>query len=122
MIYIRKIKIGILVGLFIVLCQTISPALAYWVDGEVLLNWCSSKPTDPHYIECIGYIQGHMDTALIGGALEQRFICLPDDITLGHVGEIAVKYLNSHADTKQKAAPFALLDALHDVYPCKSGK
>jgi hypothetical protein len=111
-----------LIGLFVAIFEVVLPASAYWAEGEELLKWCSSEHTDPLYIECIGYIQGHMDTALIGGAFEQRFICLPDDITLSHVGEITVTYLKNHADTKQKAASFALLDALHDVYPCKSRK
>lgn len=115
-------KAIMLFGFAIASCQTVLPAQAYWADGQELLKWCTSKASEPEYIKCQGYIQGHMDTALIGGAFKQRFICLPEDVTFAKLRESAVEYLKSHAVAKQKVAPLAILDALHDVFPCKSSK
>jgi hypothetical protein len=125
MIGIRKGNMSqkiMLIGIVIAYFQIASTAKAYWADGQELLKWCSSEYTELFYIECIGYIQGHMDTALANGTFEKQYICLPENTTLAHVREIAVKYLKSHAAAMQKAAPLVLLDALHDVFPCKSSK
>jgi len=64
--FLKTVSTIICLGAF---CLLVKPAFAYWSDGEELLKWCGSKPTEPGYVECIGYIQGHMDTALIGGLL-----------------------------------------------------
>jgi len=129
MIRVSSLALGVAATAFV----TATPAFADYFNGNTLYEWCSTEPSDPHFQQnqswCIGYIAGVVDGIKTGNVFGQviagstaettDLICMPAEVTLGQVQEVATLYLKNNPATRHDFASVQVLKAVMDAWPCK---
>lgn len=71
---------------------------------------------------CLTYIEGFLDGYALGAVGGSPIACLPEDVTVGQVARIVVKWMKDHPEKLNDAAPVCVLAALYNSFPCKNSK
>jgi len=82
---------------------------------ERLVQFCASDAEDYQDGFCTGYLLAYA-YALDGKSGSD--VCVPDDINVRQIRDVAVRYLRSHPDARQQDASVAIPAALGASYPC----
>ena len=100
----------------------VSPAWAYWIDGNVIAEACLSD--DPSsQVACSFYVVGVADmlSAISElGATARTPLCAPDGTTPGQLVRVVVKHLKAHPEETHMAAVVQVADALNEAFSCQS--
>lgn len=117
-----------------------------FLTGNDLYSACIAR-TGLGYAECVGYVEGVLDTADIEGLYymgnsnlhgfdegrtypESRDIngklypfvfewCQPAGVTSGQFADVVVKFLRDNPEARQTRASIVVTQAMHKAWPCK---
>lgn len=93
-----------------------------WVDGEQLLEFCTSYPDSQAIQTCYGYITGVNDahvTLLRNDVLTGRQYCVAEGVTLIEMHAVVVDYLQNATDVDKTPGSTLVMNALIRAYPCE---
>lgn len=91
-----------------------SPSGAAFYDGNKLLAECA----DEQNLLCIGFIIGVADTYEFFSNGQARAVCLPPNVTVQQIRDVAANYLNDHPDVRHYSAESIVLKAWMEAFPC----
>ena len=105
------------------------PKNAKAMSGNQLLNFCEglNDRSHPKYAStetglCAGYIGGVVDGYQSAfDSKSNRTFCRPVQVTNGQIQMIAIKYLKNNPQRLHDYAPFLILMAMSEAFPCKGG-
>jgi hypothetical protein len=84
------------------------------MDGNSL--WQKCLPVDSQGF-CLGYVRGVAETLM-----PLVRICIPGNVTIGQLRDVALKYLQEHPEQRHKHATSLLLSAFNGAWPCAPQK
>lgn len=92
-------------------------------SGNQLQNLCSySKSEEPNVASaaCTMYILGVTDTLLMNDDTEttMKKPCPGKYVTRQQISDVVVKWLNDHPEKRDLPAPFIVMTALNEAFPC----
>jgi hypothetical protein len=96
-----------------------------FVNGNELLGRCTSESGFDSGL-CRGYLQGIVDASVALATWEFKQddggrrpgTCLPNDVTVGQVVDVWLKYAKEHPEKRHLAAASLTLNAFEDAWPC----
>ena len=96
-----------------------TPAKAYFLDGDELLNHCSVEEPLGDYDPaiCVTYIMGAYDAFMFQRLTRNQDRCVPREITAGRLREVVVAYLQAHADNRKMDASALVWNAIIAKWP-----
>ena len=97
-------------------------AWAALYTGNELLSHCSDSDAVYNNGLCIGFIAGVSDlhsTFVNAEILSQPQVCVADQVTLGQLEEVVVKFLNDNRESLHESASGLVMVALRSAYPCE---
>jgi hypothetical protein len=68
---------------------------------------------------CYGYVVGITDALGGGASIAGRSACIPLDVKIRQIMDIAKQFLTSHPEKRQYAADSLVAEALAQAFPCK---
>jgi hypothetical protein len=86
--------------------------------GNELLESCQSSNSFDRGL-CFGFVEGVSD-AMNDGVAERRR-CLPAQVVIKQVRDVAVNFLTSHSEWRHKSAATLVAEALEEAFPCPAG-
>lgn len=115
----------VLTILLLVLTMIPRPVQASFVDGNDLLQKCSTRERDAAYFQnqsyCMGYIVGVSDAAEFFQTAPgmPQLVCLPSNVTSGQLKDVVVKYLQDNPAKRHEDAESLILTSLAINFRCK---
>jgi len=102
--------------------------LQFCTAAQRLLDSPPGTPSNAEYADarnCIGYIQGVLDTITRWDAMQNKAvgpaICMPNEgVNSNQAVPIVVKYMHDHPEELDKAPVFITMAAMAQAYPCKN--
>ena len=103
-------------------------------DGNTLMSLCQNadrtaqtqEPSEPaSVLQCQAYIEGvFTGYSMVSKALNLKQVgienvCVPDEVTLGQITKVVVKYLKDHPEKLHLGAGQLTMTAIKDAFPCK---
>lgn len=113
----RKAPVTLLIATFLAALAS-PPAYAGFIDGNELYDICTKGinargPTHfQDHAQCAGYIEGVVDTSSTGD-------CLPENVKISQLMDIAHDYLRSHAATRHRGASYLVESAIREAFCAK---
>jgi len=97
----------------------VSPAGAYFLDGDELTNHCSITTADERFDPaiCVTYIMGAYDAYMFQRLARNQPRCTPRTLTAGQLREVVLAYLLAHPDNRQMDASALVWNAIIDKWP-----
>lgn len=71
---------------------------------------------------CLEYLAGFLDGYTFGAVGGRPIACFPEDVIVGQVARIVVKWMKDHPEKLNDPAPVCVLAALFISFPCKTSK
>ena len=105
-----------------------------FATGDDLREWCEplarctsesgkcSRREFQKVNRCLGFISGFIgghDMGLVEAGAEPKFVCTPDEATVGQFVRIFLKYTTDHPEDLHFQAKHVLYGALFEAFPCK---
>lgn len=106
---------------------SLSPAYAYFMDGNQLLEDCRAAQGTVQAMVCLGYVEGVADTALVplqysytyeGKQYKRPRVCMSTNVIAGQAKDVVVKYLDEYPEKRQMPADAIVVAALAIAFPC----
>jgi len=96
-----------------------SPASAYFVDGDELLNHCSIRTADERFDPqiCVTYIMGAYDAHMFQRLVRNQPRCTPRTLTVAQLREVVVAYLTANPDNRAMDASALVWNAILTEWP-----
>jgi Rap1a immunity proteins len=99
-------------------------------NGSELLEECQylEKPESERTrlelikeLRCISYIDGVNDGYFVGRSFATHGpkTCRPENVTLGQLGLVVLKYLRAHPERLRERKILLVLDAMFESFPCE---
>ena len=97
----------------------VSPAHAYFLDGDELMNHCSAQVADERFDPaiCMSYIMGAYDGFMFQRLVRNQTRCTPRSLTGGQLREVVVEYLQQHPDNRAMDASALVWNAIIAEWP-----
>ena len=97
----------------------ITPANAYFLDGDELMNHCSVTVPDEKYDPaiCVTYIMGAYDGFMFQRLTRNQPRCTPRTLTGGQLREVVVEYLQTHPDNRAMDSSALVWNAIIAEWP-----
>ena len=97
----------------------VSPAAAYFLDGDELMNHCSAKVADEKFSPemCVTYIMGAYDAYMFQRLIRNQPRCTPRKLTGGKLREVVVEYLEANPDNRAMDASALVWNAIIAEWP-----
>jgi len=97
----------------------VSPARAYFLDGDELMNHCSVNIPDERFDPaiCVTYIMGAYDAYMFQRLVRNQPRCAPPTLTAGPLREVVVEYLEDHPDNRGMDASALVWNAIIAEWP-----
>ena len=110
-------SLAILAGL--IAPALISPAHAYFLDGDELMNHCSANIPDERFDPaiCVTYIMGAYDGFMFQRLIRNQPRCTPRTLTAGQLREVVVEYLLANPDNRGMDASALVWNAIIAEWP-----
>lgn len=87
--------------------------------GQKLLESCAADQDPRAHAFCVGYVAAIADVLGRGEEdISSWYACIPEDTTQGQAAEVAIQWLETHADTQQHTAADLIAQSLAKAYPC----
>ena len=98
-------------------------AAVIW-SGNDIFKMCQKYDRDdatPDTVGCMMFILGASQTLLMNDDTEtaMKSPCPGQGVTNQQVGEVVIKWLNDHPEKRQLPAPFIVMTALNEAFPCR---
>src|SRR5688572_26097475 len=96
-----------------------SPASAYFLDGDELINHCSATIADERFdpAVCVTYIMGAYDGFMFQRVARNQPRCTPRTLTAGQLREVVVEYLQANPDNRAMDASALVWNAIIGEWP-----
>ena len=96
-----------------------SPAAAYFLDGDELMNHCSATVADERNdpAMCLTYIMGAHDAFMFQRLVRNQPRCTPRSLTGGRLREVVVDYLLENPDNRGMDASALVWNAIIAEWP-----
>ena len=97
----------------------VTPASAYFLDGDELMNHCSATIADERNdpVMCLTYIMGAHDAFMFQRLVRNQPRCTPRDLTGGQLREVVVEYLLANPDNRTMDASSLVWNAIIGEWP-----
>ena len=97
----------------------VSPAAAYFLDGDELMNHCSVNIADERYdpAVCVTYVMGAYDAYMFQRLVRNQPRCTPRSLTAGKLREVVVEYLQDNPDNRAMDASALVWNAIIAEWP-----
>src|SRR6188474_3112930 len=97
----------------------VSPAAAYFLDGDELMNHCSANIADEKYdpAVCVTYIMGAYDAYMFQRLVRNQPRCTPRSLTAGKLREVVADYLRANPDNRKMDASALIWNAIIAEWP-----
>lgn len=97
----------------------VSPAGAYFLDGDELMNHCSANIPDERFDPaiCVTYIMGAYDAYMFQRLVRNQPRCTPRALTAGQLREVVVDYLQDNPDNRGMDASALVWNAIIAEWP-----
>ena len=97
----------------------VSPAAAYFLDGDELMNHCSANIADERFdpAVCVTYIMGAYDGFMFQRLVRSQPRCTPRTLTAGKLREVVVEYLRDNPDNRAMDASALVWNAIIAEWP-----
>jgi len=97
----------------------VSPAAAYFLDGDELMNHCSANIADERYdpAVCVTYVMGAYDAYMFQRLVRNQPRCTPRTLTAGKLREVVVEYLQDNPDNRAMDASALVWNAIIAEWP-----
>jgi len=97
----------------------VSPAAAYFLDGDELMNHCSANVADERFdpAVCVTYIMGAYDGFMFQRLVRNQPRCTPRTLTAGKLREVVVEYLQNNPDNRALDASALVWNAIIAEWP-----
>jgi len=97
----------------------VSPAQAYFLDGDELMNHCSANVADERFdpAVCVTYIMGAYDAFMFQRLVRNQPRCTPRTLTAGKLREVVVEYLRDNPDNRGMDASALVWNAIIAEWP-----
>jgi len=97
----------------------VSPAAAYFLDGDELMNHCSANIADERYdpAVCVTYVMGAYDAYMFQRLVRNQPRCTPRSLTAGKLREVVVEYLQDNPDNRAMDASALVWNAIIAEWP-----
>ena len=91
------------------------------VNGNEMLDWCTSSPSNAKLSTCLGFVMGVLDTITTLQATGQaaRQVCVPRGVQPGQAKDVYLAYLNRLPQERHLAASSTFWVAMRDAWPCR---
>lgn len=91
------------------------------VNGNEMLDWCTSPSSNAKLSLCLGFIMGVMDSITTMQATNQaaRQVCVPRGVTPGQAKDVYLAYLNRLPQERHLAAGSTVWVAMREAWPCR---
>jgi hypothetical protein len=87
--------------------------------GQKLLESCTADRDSRASAFCVGYVAAIADVLGRGEEdISSWYACIPEDATQGQAAEAAIRWLETHADTRHYTAADLVAQSLAKAYPC----
>jgi hypothetical protein len=86
-------------------------------SGNDLYAQCNGVPSA--LLKCQGYIAGIADVITGENTINGFGACVPRDVVLGQLVDVAKRFLYLHPETRQRGASGLVAQALYEALPCK---
>jgi Rap1a immunity proteins len=97
-------------------------AYAETFSGNELLAKCSSHDAGLE-LSCSTYFLGLLDGhALWKVSSDAPVACIPQQVSVGQVLDVGVRYLKAHPEIRHRSAAFLLRDAFKEAWPCPKSR
>jgi hypothetical protein len=96
-----------------------TPAAAYFLDGDELINHCSATVADERFDPaiCVSYVMGAYDGFMFQRLVRNQPRCTPRTLTAGQLREVVVEYLLAHPDNRGMDASALVWNAIIAEWP-----
>jgi hypothetical protein len=96
-----------------------SPAGAYFMDGDELMNHCSAKVADERFDPtlCVTYVMGAYDAHMFQRTIRNQTRCTPRTLTAAQLREVVVEYLLANPDNRAMDASALVWNAIITEWP-----
>jgi hypothetical protein len=96
-----------------------SPANAYFVDGNELLEHCSVAPSGDEFDRtvCLTYIMGAFDAHMFQRTARNDPRCVPQTLSGGQLRELVVEYLRANPENRAMDASALVWNAVLAEWP-----
>jgi hypothetical protein len=96
-----------------------SPAQAYFLDGDELMNHCSIQVADDRFdpAVCVTYIMGAYDAFMFQRLVRNQPRCTPATLTAGQLRAVVVEYLEANPDNRAMDASALVWNAIIAEWP-----
>lgn len=111
----------VLAAVLALCCAGGKPAVAGFQNGNELLAMCTSNETVVEKMNCIGYLQGLVDTMLaiqLKTPSPRTNICIPEGVSGGQIKDIVVKNLRNLPEVRHLDAASIVMPILIGTFPC----
>jgi hypothetical protein len=97
----------------------VTPARAYFLDGDELLNHCSITVPDERFDPaiCLTYIMGAYDAYMFQRLVRNQPRCAPRNLTGADLREVVVDYLMANPDNRAMDASALVWNAIIEKWP-----
>ena len=97
----------------------VTPANAYFLDGDELMNHCSATVADERNDPaiCLTYIMGAHDAFMFQRLVRNLPRCTPRNLTGGRLREVVVEYLQDNPDNRAMDASALVWNAIIAEWP-----
>jgi hypothetical protein len=97
----------------------VSPARAYFLDGDELMNHCSTNIPDEQFdpAVCVTYIMGAYDAYMFQRLVRNQPRCTPRTLTAGQLRAVVVDYLEDNPDNRAMDASALVWNAIIAEWP-----
>jgi len=97
----------------------VSPANAYFLDGDELMNHCSITTADERFDPqiCVTYIMGAYDAHMFQRLARNQPRCTPRTLTAGQLREVVLAYLQANPDNRAMDASALVWNAILAEWP-----
>lgn len=116
----RKLLVpGLAIVAGLVAPPMVSPAHAYFLDGDELINHCSANIADERFDPaiCVTYIMGAYDAFMFQRLVRNQPRCTPPTLTGGQLREVVVEYLLENPDNRGMDASALVWNAIIAEWP-----
>ncbi|HEY6817584.1 MAG TPA: Rap1a/Tai family immunity protein [Croceibacterium sp.] len=96
-----------------------TPAHAYFLDGDELMNHCSATIADERFdpAVCVTYIMGAYDGFMFQRLARNQPRCTPRTLTAGQLREVVIEYLQANPDNRAMDASALVWNAIIAKWP-----
>jgi hypothetical protein len=105
----------VMIGLVMVSATAAQAQRVSKVDGNKLLDYCTSKAT----LGCDAYLDGIADGIEAEGRAK-AVACIPKAVTTTQMRDVVVKYLRGNPQTREFSAARLATKAFSAAFPCRS--